>query len=123
MAMFRRSRRSTPPFRHRQQEITRQETELRQKLDKLERMVTRERPTAQNKSPARGEERGAKGTNTQKRFHVSLALDGGGSLDAGRSARRPRLLRKERREGQIIFLFLLASLAAAVMWLISHLHS
>ncbi len=122
MAMFRRSRRSTPPFRHRQQEITRQETELRQKLDKLERMVTKEQPTAQNKSPARGEERGAKGTNTQKRFHVSLALDGD-ALDAGRSARRPRLLRKERREGNIIFLFLLAALAVAVMWLISHLHS
>jgi hypothetical protein len=32
-------------------------------------------------------------------------------------------MRKERREGRIIFLLLLVALAAAVIWLISHLHS
>ena len=36
--------------------------------------------------------------------------------------RRPRSMRKERRDGQIIFLLLLVALAVAVMWLISHLH-
>jgi hypothetical protein len=119
MAMFRRSRRSTPPLRHKQQEITRQEAELREKLERLERMVAKG-TTAQNKSPARGEERVATGNKSEKRFQVSVAFDASQSLG---STRRPRSLRKERREGRIIFLFLLMALAVAVMWLISHLHS
>ena len=123
MAMFRRSRRSTPPFRRRQQDIARQETELREKLDKLERMFTKGPITSQNRSPAQGAEQGVRSDQTDKRFHVSIAPQGRGSLDDRKSARRPRSLRKERREGQVIFLFLLTALAAAVIWLISHLHS
>jgi hypothetical protein len=123
MGMFRRSRKSTQPFRCRQEDIERQEAELHQKLDKLERIVTKGPATAQNKSSARTGQQGVQGNNTEKRFHVSLAMEGGHSLDAGRAARRPRSLRKERREGRIIFLFLLSALAAAVVWLISHLHS
>jgi hypothetical protein len=120
MAMFRRSRRSTPPLRHRQQEIARQEAELREKLDKLERIVTTGRPSAQNKSPKRGGERGPGSNNSDKRFQVSIAFEPGQSPD---TTQRPRSLRKERREGRIIFLFLLIALAVAVIWLISHLHS
>jgi len=122
MAMFRRSRRSTPPLRSRQQEIARQEAELRERLDKLERMVTGS-ATAQGKSPTQAAKRGAKVNKLDKQFEVSLALQGGESIEATRSTRRPRSLRKERREGRIIFLILLTALAAAVMWLISHLHS
>jgi hypothetical protein len=122
MAMFRRSRRSTPPLRSRQQEIARQEAELRERLDKLERMVTRS-ASAQGKSPTQAKERGAKGNEADKRFEVSLAMQGGEPLETNRSTKRPRSLRKERREGRMIFLFLLVALAAAVMWLISHLHS
>jgi hypothetical protein len=121
MGMFRRSRRSNTPLRYRQQEITRQEAELREKLDKLERMVTKGRATP-NKSPAQTRKYDAEG-NPEKRFHVSLAMEGGHAIDAGRITRRPRSLRKVRREGRVIFLFLLMALAAAVMWLISHLHS
>jgi hypothetical protein len=121
--MFRRSRRSTTPLRHKQQDIARQEAELREKLDKLERMVTKGRATVENKSPERILEYGVRDNNPEKRFHVSIAMEGGHAIDAGRSARRPRSLRKVRREGRIIFLFLLIALAVAVMWLISHLHS
>jgi hypothetical protein len=85
-------------------------------------MVTRG-ATAQGKSPTQAAKRGAKVNKPDKRFEVSLALQGGESLEANRSTRRPRSLRKERREGRIIFLILLTALAAAVMWLISHLHS
>jgi hypothetical protein len=119
MAMFRRWRRSSPPLRHKQQQIERQEADLREKLAQLERMVT-EGATAQDQSPARGEGRGATASKTDKRFQVSVAFDANQSLDA---TRRPRSLRKERREGRIIFLFLLLALAVAVIWLISHLHS
>jgi hypothetical protein len=121
MAMFRRSRRSTPPLRSRQQEIARQEAELRERLDKLERMVTRP-AIAQSKSPTQAAKRSGNVNKGDKRFEVSLALEGGESLETNRSARRPRSLRKARREGRIIFLILLTALAAAVIWLVSHLH-
>jgi hypothetical protein len=123
MAMFRRPRKSSPPLRRKQQEIARQEAELRDKLDRLERMVTTGRPIPQNRSSAQAAEQGIRSQKTEKRFQVSLALDGGPSIEARKPARRPRSMRKERREGRIIFLLLLTALAAAVMWLISHLHS
>lgn len=123
MAMFRRPRKSSPPLRRKQQEIARQEAELHDKLDRLERMVTKGRPIPQNRSRAQAAEEGIRGNKTAKQFQVSLALDGGHFIEASRRARRPRSLRKERREGRIIFLLLLTALAAAVMWLISHLHS
>jgi hypothetical protein len=119
MAMFRRPRKSSPPLRRKQQEIARQEAELRDKLGRLERLVTKGRP--QDRSPAQAEQ-GIRGNKTEKRFQVSLALDSAQSFEATRRARRPRSLRKERREGRIMFLLLLTALAAAVMWLISHLH-
>jgi len=122
MAMFRRPRKSSPPLRHKQQEIARQEAELHDKLDRLERMVTKGRSIPQNKSRAQTEQ-GTRGDKAEKRFQVSLALDGAHSFETSRRARRPRSLRKERREGRLMFLLLLAALAAAVMWLISHLHS
>jgi len=121
MAMFRRPRKSSPPLRRKQQEIARQEAELRDKLDRLERMVTKGRPIPQNRSRAQ-EERGIRADKIEKRFQVSLPLDGGHSFEPSRPARRRRALRKERREGRVIFLLLLTALAAAVMWLISHLH-
>jgi hypothetical protein len=122
MAMFRRPRKSSPPLRFKQQEIARQEAELRDKLDRLEHMVTKGRPIPQKKSRAQAEQ-GAGGNKTEKRFQVSLALDGAHSFKETRRARRPRALRKERREGRLMFLLLVAALAAAVVWLISHLHS
>jgi hypothetical protein len=118
MAMFRRSPKTSPPLRRRQEEISRQEAELREKLEKLERMITKGPMIEKNKA-----EQGLKDNRTDKRFRVSVAAQGRGSLGEGRSARRPRSLRKERREGQIIFLLLVVALAVAVIWLISNFHS
>lgn len=121
MGMFRRSRKSTPPLRRKQQDIARQEAELREKLEKLERVVTRRGASARGKSRAQTAPSG-KG-KPEKRLQVSVALDGRQLFDPSlRSNRKPRALRKQRREGQIIFLFLLTALAFAVIWLISHLH-
>jgi hypothetical protein len=66
---------------------------------------------------------GTKDNRTDKRFRVSVAGQAGGSIGESRSSRRPRSMRKERREGQIIFLLLVVALAVAVIWLISNLHS
>ena len=114
MAMFRRSRKSSPPLRRRQEEISRQEAELRERLEKLERLVAKV-PVIE-KNP---EEQGPRDNRSAKRFRVSMAQD----QRESRSARRPRSLRKERRDGQIIFLLLVVALAVAVIWLISNLHS
>jgi hypothetical protein len=116
--MFRRSRRSTPPLRRREEEIARQEAELRERLEKLERLVAKVPVIEKTRA-----DQGTKSNQTDKRFRVSVAALGRSSLGEGRKARRPRSLRKERREGQIIFLLLVVALAAAVIWLISNLHS
>jgi hypothetical protein len=115
MAMFRRSHKSSPPLRRRQEEIARQEAELRERLEKLERLVAK--VPVIDKSRA---EQGAKNNRTDRRFRVSVAAQ---DQRESRRSGRPRSMRKERRDGQIIFLLLLVALAAAVIWLISNLHS
>jgi hypothetical protein len=118
MAMFRRSPKSSPPLRRRQEEITRQEAELRERLEKLERLVAKVPLIEKNRS-----DHGPKDNRADKRFRVSVAAQAGGSASESRKSRRPRSLRKERREGQIIFLLLVVALAVAVIWLVSNLHS
>jgi Mg-chelatase subunit ChlD len=122
MAMFRRSRKPAPPLHRKQQEIAQQEAQLREKVESLERIVTQSRAPARNKSSARKPDRSAINDVVEKRFHVSIAMEPPQLFDTDQRRRRPRALRKERRQGQIGFLILLAALAVAVMWLISHLH-
>ena len=122
MAMFRRSRKPAPPLHRKQQEIAQQEAQLREKVERLKRIVTQSQAPAQKKSAAREPDRSATAHVVEKRFHVSIATDSPQVFDDGRTRRRPRALRKERRHGQIVFLILLAALAVAVMLLISHLH-
>jgi hypothetical protein len=115
MAMFRRSRKSSPPLRHRQEEIARQEADLRERLEKLERLVAKVPMVEKNRAG-----HASKDNRTDKRFRVSVAAQ---EQRESRGARRPGSLRKERRDGQIIFLLLVVALAVAVIWLISNLHS
>jgi hypothetical protein len=122
MAMFRRSRKPAPPLHRKQQEIAQQEAQLREKVENLERIVTQSRAPAQTKSSPREPERSATNNVAEKRFHISIAMDAPQMVDADRRARRPRAMRKERRQGRIVFLILLAALGVAVMLLISHLH-
>jgi hypothetical protein len=124
MAMFRRSPKSPPSaLRRRQEEIEQREAELREKFEKLERMVTGSPETAEDKSPARGAKRPIGDDTGDRQLHVSVALEDRHYFDkSGSSRRRPRSLRKERREGRMVFLLLVAALAAAVIWLMSLLH-
>jgi hypothetical protein len=115
MAMFRRSSKSSPPLRRRQEEIARQEADLRERLEKLERLVAKVPQIEKNRT-----EQGPNDNRTDKRFRLSVAAQ---DQRESRRSRRPRSLRKERRDGQIIFLLLLVALAGAVIWLISNLHS
>ena len=123
MAMFRRSPKSPSALRRRQEEIEQREAELREKLEKLERMVTSPPETAEDIIPAPGPNRGIRDNTGDKQLHVSIALEDSHYFDKSESGRRrPRSLRKERREGRMVFLLLVAALAVAVIWLMSHLH-
>ena len=122
MAMFWRSRKPAPPLHRKQQEIAQQEAQLREKVESLERIVTQSQAPVPSKSSARDQERGSANNVVERRFHVSIAMEAPQLFDTDRR-KRPRALRKERRHGQIVFLILLAALAVAVMWLISHLHT
>ena len=121
--MFRRSRKPAPPLHRRQQEIARQEAELREKRETLERVVTQSRLPVKSKSSARIPEPVPAGAPLERRFHVSIAMETPKAFDTSGRRRRPRALRKERRHGRVVFLVLLAALAITVMWLISHVHT
>jgi hypothetical protein len=123
MAMFRRSRKPAPPLHRKQQEIAQQEAQLREKVESLERIITQPRPVPKPKSPAQTPERVPAGAPIERRFHVSIAMDTPLAFETEGRPRRSRGLRKERRQGKIIFLILLVALALAVMWLVSQLHS
>jgi hypothetical protein len=120
MAMFRRSPKSPSALRRRQQEIEQREAELRQEVEKLKRVVTNAPQSAQDTSS--GQKRGIKDGTGDQQLHVSVALEDRNYFDKSGRRRRPRSLRKERREGRMVFLLLVAALAAAVVWLMSHLH-
>ena len=122
MAMFRRSRKPAPPLHRKQQEIAQQEAQLRETVESLQRIVTPSRPSVKNKSLTRKLDRSATNNVVEKRFHVSIAMEAPQMFDTDRRGRRPRALRKERRQGRIVFLILLAALGVVVMLLISHLH-
>ena len=122
MAMFRRSRKPAPPLHRKQQEIAQQEAQLREKVESLERIVTQSRAPAQKKSSPRKPDRSATNDAVEKRFHVSIAMEAPQVFDTDRRRRRPRAMRKERRQGRIVFLVLLVALGFAVMLLVSHLH-
>jgi hypothetical protein len=119
--MFRRSRKPAPPLQRKQQEIAQEEARLREKRESLERIVAQSRLPSQNKSSRQRPDRKAPTNVVEKRFHVSIAMDNPQVFEAERRRRRP-VLRKERRQGRLAFLILLASLGVAVMWLVSHLH-
>ena len=122
MAMFRRSPKPPSALRRRQEEIEQQEAELRQKVEKLERMVVNAPLSADDPAMGPRRKRGVRRDAGDKQLHVSVALEDRHYFDKSGSSRRPRALRKERREGRIVFLLLIAALAVAVIWLMSHLH-
>jgi hypothetical protein len=123
MAMFRRSPKSPSALRRRQEEIARTEAELREKVEKLESIVINGPQGAEETSAAPGEKRRQKNNAGDKQLQVSVALEDRHYFDkSGSSRRRPRSMRKERREGRMVFLLLVAALAAAIIWLMSHLH-
>jgi hypothetical protein len=122
MAMFRRSYKSPSALRRRQEEIEKREADLREKLDELERSIAAAPRVAEETARRQREELHMRAKTGGNRLDVSFSLQDRRLGDDDGSTRRRRPLRKQRREGRIAFLLLVAALAAAVIWLMSHLH-
>ncbi len=119
--MLRRSIKSATTLDQTKQQLARQESELREQMKKLERMIADAPRVAEEVERRQREELLMRASEGGSRLDVSVALqDKRYGADGGTI--RPRgSLRKERREGRIVFLMLVIALAAAVIWLVSHL--
>ena len=118
--MLRRSPRSTTALDQTKQQLAQQESELRDQMQKLQRMIDDAPRVAEEIEKRQREELLMRASEGGSRLDVSLALHderyGGGPA-------RPRgLMRKHRREGRIIFLLLVIALLIAAIWLLNHLH-
>src|SRR3954451_20374893 len=108
------------PLNQKQEELAQRESQLRGKMEKLERMIAEAPRVAEETTRRQREELLARATEGRSRLDVSIALQDRRWGDVGRSGGRRKSLRKERREGRIIFLVLVIALALAVIWLVSH---
>ncbi len=121
--MLRRPRKSATTLDHTKDELARQESELRQKMAELEQMIAEAPRVAEELTRQNREALLTRASDGSRRLDVAISLqDKRYGEGTERSGRRPSL-RKERREGRIIFVVLLIALAAAVLWLITHLQN
>ena len=119
--MLRRLRRSGTALDHKQEELSRRESELRNEVEKLERMIADAPRVAQEVEKRQREELLMRASQGGSRLDVSLALHD--KRYGGSEGRKPRgALRKERREGRIIFIVLVVAVLSAAIWLLNHLH-
>src|SRR2546423_10681974 len=118
--MLRRSPRSTTTLDQTKQELARQESELRDQMQKLERMIADAPRVAEEVEKRQREELLMRASEGGSRLDVSMALQDkryGGGVPTKRVS-----LRKERREGRIFFLVLVIALLVAAIWLLNRLH-
>jgi hypothetical protein len=119
--MLRRSTRSGTTLDQSKKDLAQRETELRDQMEKLERMIADAPKVAEELSRQQREELFMRASEGRGRLDVSTALPDPRYGEVGGGEYRRRSLRKERREGRIIFLVLMIALVAAVIWLVSHL--
>ena len=91
-------------------------------MAKLERMIEDAPRRVEETKRRNREEMHARAQAGGSRLDVSIALQDKRYSDDSGSPRHRGSLRKERRDGRIIFLVLAIALAVAVIWLVSHLH-
>ena len=119
--MLRRSPRSKTALDQTKQELARQESEVRDQMQKLERMIADAPRVAEEIEKRQREELLMRASEGGSRLDVSLALHDERHGDPTPEKRRGSL-RKERREGRILFLVLIITLLIAAIWLLNHLH-
>ena len=119
--MLRRARKSATTLDQTKEDLARQESELRQKMAELEQMIADAPRVAEEISRQNREALLTRASDGSRRLDVAISLQDKRFGEGGdRPGRRPSL-RKARREGRIIFIVLLITLVAAVLWLMTHL--
>jgi hypothetical protein len=118
--MARRSPKSGSPVNQQQQELARRENELRDRVQKLQRMIEEAPRVAEEKSREQREELIRRASARGSRLDASVALRDKRWGDEEHGTRRRGSLRKERREGRLLFLLLVIALTIAVVWLLTH---
>jgi hypothetical protein len=121
--MPRRPPRSNTTLDQSKQDLARQESELRDQMEKLERMIADAPKVAEELGRQQREELLVRAAEEPRRLDVSLALHDKRYGDDGRTGPPRRALRKERREGRLIFILLVVVLLIVVVWLVAHLRS
>jgi hypothetical protein len=119
--MLRRSGKSATTLDQTKEQLARQESELRGQMEKLERMIADAPRVAEEEARRQREELRERAGAERTRLDVSL-----GAADKWESVEVPQRrgsLRKQRREGRIIFLVLMIALVAAIIWLLTHFHT
>lgn len=118
--MRRRTPKAGTPLNQKQEELAQRESELRGEMEKLQRFVAEAPRRAEETTRRQRDELLARASEGGSRLNVSAALQDKRWGDDGRTSGRRVSLRKERREGRIIFLVLVIALLVAVIWLVSH---
>ena len=120
--MRRRTPKAGTPLNQKQEELAHRESQLRGEMERLERMIAEAPRVAEETTRRQREELLTRASEGRSRLDVSVALQDKRWAEDSRSGGRRVSLRKERREGRIIFLVLVIALCVAVIWLVSHLH-
>ena len=119
--MRRRPSKAGTPLNQKQEELALRESQLRGEMEKLERMIAEAPRVAEEIEKRQREELLMRASEGGSRLDVSMALHDERHGDPTPGKRRGSL-RKERREGRILFLVLIITLLIAAIWLLNHLH-
>lgn len=119
--MRRRTLKAGTPLNQKQEELAQRESQLRGEMEKLERMIAEAPRVAEETTRRQREELLERASEGRSRLDVSAALQDKRWGDDTRVGGRRVSLRKERREGRIVFLVLVIALGVAIIWLVTHL--
>ena len=89
-------------------------------MEKLERMIADAPRVAEELTRQQREELLLRAGEERSRLDVSLSLHDKRYGDESHALAPRRPLRKERRDGRIVFLLLVIALMAALIWLVAH---
>src|ERR1044071_5850249 len=105
------SKPKTPtPLNRKQEELAERQVQLRSEMEKLERMIAEAPRVAEEATRRQREELLSRASDERSRLDVSIALRDKRWGDDHVEAGRRRSLRKERREGRIVFIVLVIAL-------------
>ncbi len=119
--MLRRPSRSTTPLDQTKQALARQESDVRDQMQKLEKMIADAPRVVEEAEKRQREELLMRASQGGSRLDVSMTLQDWRQGEPG-SGKRRGSLRKERREGRIVFIVLVIALLIAAIWLLKNLH-